>query len=178
MTPQIATIQPPSPYLFCKYNTKDTIRNLFEGGFISSLRLVSFACQKKKHDSLFFSFFRFCLSSFPSVCVCVMELAVLQSGPRQTLIEYDYVVEPPPALICPICFDPFVNPLELPCGHLLCLTCLSSLMKSECPECRVPFVLEKCRTPNRIIINLLEQLQVYCTYKDEGCTVQMARYPI
>ena len=54
---------------------------------------------------------------------------------------------------CVICNDVYKFPVVLPCGHVLCMICLYTHMKSKyayqervfrmCPECRKPFELDK-----------------------------------
>lgn len=42
-------------------------------------------------------------------------------------------------LVCPVCFDRFDVPKQLPCQHTFCFSCLSGLAKKprlRCPECR------------------------------------------
>ena len=43
-------------------------------------------------------------------------------------------------LICTICYELFINPVGLKCGHLFCNFCLIQCMKSkkDCPSCRKP----------------------------------------
>ncbi|KAI0057414.1 hypothetical protein BV25DRAFT_1790874, partial [Artomyces pyxidatus] len=49
---------------------------------------------------------------------------------------------------CAICLDALRSPIALPCGHVYCHDCISSLVKeatslatTKCPTCRTPFPL-------------------------------------
>lgn len=42
-------------------------------------------------------------------------------------------------LECPICLDIFSDPVNLPCGHSLCMECAKMLQRKECPSCRKRF---------------------------------------
>ena len=37
---------------------------------------------------------------------------------------------------CKICYSRPINTAIVPCGHVLCNTCLTCLQKFECPFCR------------------------------------------
>jgi hypothetical protein len=39
-------------------------------------------------------------------------------------------------ITCSVCIDELIAPVTLPCGHTICYTCNSQLLKRLCPECR------------------------------------------
>lgn len=59
--------------------------------------------------------------------------------------EYFYTQDLHPAVRkyceCPVCRDPLVAPVVLPCHteHVLCEACCNGLARAECPLCRKPF---------------------------------------
>ncbi|CAF1347266.1 unnamed protein product [Rotaria sordida] len=68
-----------------------------------------------------------------------------------------------PLITCPICLEIFREPLQLPCQHNFCKSCLERITVdrwSRCPVCRgcyrVPFSGVGSFETNRTIINLLE----------------------
>lgn len=48
-------------------------------------------------------------------------------------------------LMCPVCQDTFKDPRQLPCGHSMCMDCLTNLLDHStdapfrCPDCRADF---------------------------------------
>lgn len=86
---------------------------------------------------------------------------------------YKYIDETKilPLLICGVCEQPFINPHKPPCKrHTFCLDCLAGL--SFCPLCRCPIgsSSELVPTEDFTLITLLNELPVYCTFRDKGCT--------
>ena len=75
------------------------------------------------------------------------------------------------AYVCPICYE-FLTPPVIRCSqdHNFCLTCIDRMELlsggSRCPNCRIPINKDN---RNRFVEEQLEQLFVYCKYKDQGC---------
>lgn len=47
--------------------------------------------------------------------------------------QYDFVQQPDDQLICAVCLQPFVNPVELkPCGHVYCRVSVDVKQKTNC----------------------------------------------
>ncbi|XP_004557191.1 E3 ubiquitin-protein ligase LNX isoform X1 [Maylandia zebra] len=90
--------------------------------------------------------------------------------------EYLYEDEVDDDLICHICLQPLIKPLDTPCGHTYCQECLTSfLLESDfCPVCREPLMLQTCRKPSLLVHKLLEKLSVACPFTDH-CTETMPR---
>ena len=81
-------------------------------------------------------------------------------------------VEPPPSVFqmeCPICHLILRKPYQMTCcGTNFCHTCIQLLQadNSLCPKCREGrFEI----FPNKGLDHSLKQLQVYCTYREDGC---------
>ncbi|XP_044218700.1 E3 ubiquitin-protein ligase LNX isoform X2 [Thunnus albacares] len=90
--------------------------------------------------------------------------------------EYIYKDEVDDDLVCHICLQPLIRPLDTPCGHTYCQECLTSfLLESDfCPVCRAPLMLQSCRKPSLLVHKLLDKLTVACPFTDH-CTEIMAR---
>ncbi|XP_061681430.1 E3 ubiquitin-protein ligase LNX isoform X3 [Syngnathoides biaculeatus] len=90
--------------------------------------------------------------------------------------EYLYKDEVDSDLMCHICLQPLIRPLDTPCGHTYCQECLTSfLLESDfCPVCRTPLMLQSCRKPSLLVHKLLDKLTVVCPFKDH-CTQVLAR---
>lgn len=97
-------------------------------------------------------------------------------------------------LNCPICQQPFINPLTTICGHTFCKECIyecfrmakgnnrsagstlnnsiSEERKGNCPLDRTPLdaanINDLFPTP-LIVTNLIDELKVYCLNKERGC---------
>ncbi|XP_036067614.1 E3 ubiquitin-protein ligase LNX isoform X1 [Oryzias melastigma] len=90
--------------------------------------------------------------------------------------EYLYQDEVDDDLVCQICLQPLIRPLDTPCGHTYCQECLTSfLLESDfCPVCRTPLMLQSCRKPSLLVHKLLDKLMIACPFT-EHCTEKLAR---
>ncbi|XP_029988263.1 E3 ubiquitin-protein ligase LNX isoform X1 [Sphaeramia orbicularis] len=90
--------------------------------------------------------------------------------------EYLYKDEVDDDLVCHICLQPLIRPLDTPCGHTYCQECLTSfLLESDfCPVCRAPLMLQTCRKPSLLVHKLLDKLMVACPFTDH-CTEILPR---
>ena len=61
---------------------------------------------------------------------------------------------------CWVCFEPFVEPITLQCGHTLCKDCTIAVLKKTalCPFCRRPFAAP-LPPVNRAVVALVERLR-------------------
>lgn len=75
-------------------------------------------------------------------------------------------------LICPICTLVLCNPVQTSTEHLFCEDELLEWMTRSnlCPVTKSVLDPESIRKPGRIIINMLAELEVYCSNKCEGCS--------
>ncbi|XP_017284320.1 E3 ubiquitin-protein ligase LNX isoform X1 [Kryptolebias marmoratus] len=111
------------------------------------------------------------ISPLPDLCA--------SCGHRHKLEEnHDYVYqdEVDDDLVCHICLQPLIKPLDTPCGHTYCQECLTSfLLESDfCPVCRMPLMLQNCRRPSLLVHKLLDKLIVACPFTDY-CTEILPR---
>ncbi|XP_044054991.1 E3 ubiquitin-protein ligase LNX isoform X2 [Siniperca chuatsi] len=90
--------------------------------------------------------------------------------------EYLYKDEVDDDLVCHICLQALIRPLDTPCGHTYCQECLTSfLLESDfCPVCRTPLMLQSCRKPSLLVHKLLDKLTVACPFTDH-CTETLPR---
>uniref|UniRef100_A0A8C2D3R5 Ligand of numb-protein X 1 n=1 Tax=Cyprinus carpio TaxID=7962 RepID=A0A8C2D3R5_CYPCA len=90
--------------------------------------------------------------------------------------EYSYKEEVDDDLMCHICLQPLIRPLDTPCGHTYCQECLTNfLLESDfCPVDRTPLMLQTCRKSSLLVHKLLDKLMVSCPFT-EHCTEVMLR---
>jgi len=72
---------------------------------------------------------------------------------------------------CAICISVLVNPVDTPCGHVFCDTCIRECLVRQqiCPMDREPLTTNMVRPSGRAFKNLLGKLQSYCEHKDKKC---------
>ncbi|CAN3352843.1 hypothetical protein DICA4_A01926 [Diutina catenulata] len=93
-------------------------------------------------------------------------------------------------LNCPICQQPFIEPLTTVCGHTFCKECIQECFKmakdgdthkGSCPLDRTPLdatnINELFPTP-LIITNLVDDLKVYCLNGERGCDWSGSRWEL
>ncbi|XP_034736813.1 E3 ubiquitin-protein ligase LNX isoform X1 [Etheostoma cragini] len=113
----------------------------------------------------------FRLSPPPKLCT-----SCGQSHELEENHEYLYIDEVDDDLICHICLQALIRPLDTPCGHTYCGECLTNfLLESDfCPVCRTALMLQSCRKPSLLVHKLLDKLAVACPFTDY-CTETLAR---
>ncbi|KAM4621605.1 ligand of Numb protein X 2b isoform 1-T2 [Polymixia lowei] len=89
---------------------------------------------------------------------------------------YEYQDDVDDELVCHICLQPLLRPMDTPCGHTYCFHCLSSFLKEQdfCPVDRQRLQLHQCRPSSLLVRNLLDKLTVLCPHSAE-CQQQMQR---
>ncbi|XP_038849787.1 ligand of Numb protein X 2b [Salvelinus namaycush] len=89
---------------------------------------------------------------------------------------YEYQDEVDDELVCHICLQPLLQPMDTPCGHTYCFQCLSSFLKEQdfCPVDRQQLQMHHCRPSSLLVRNLLDKLTVLCPHQAE-CQQQMQR---
>ncbi|XP_038555316.1 ligand of Numb protein X 2b [Micropterus salmoides] len=88
---------------------------------------------------------------------------------------YEYQDEVDDELVCHICLQPLLRPMDTPCGHTYCFHCLSNFLKEQdfCPVDRQRLQLNQCRPSSLLVRNLLDKLNVMCPHNE--CQQQMQR---
>ncbi|KAG0444720.1 hypothetical protein HPB47_013464 [Ixodes persulcatus] len=102
-------------------------------------------------------------------------MATRQPFPDLTLEDYDPA--PSKELICVICRSVLREPVECPCRHVFCKSCISTWLEesSNCPVCRIPAATFVSTLP--LLRNMISQLTVKC--RNTGCSTRVAaeNYP-
>ncbi|KAI1888708.1 hypothetical protein AGOR_G00171510 [Albula goreensis] len=90
--------------------------------------------------------------------------------------EYLYQEEVDDDLVCHICLQPLIQPLDTPCGHTYCTECLTSFLleKDFCPVDRAPLMLQTCKKSSILVHKLLDKLTIVCPFTDH-CTETLQR---
>ncbi|CAJ1058788.1 ligand of Numb protein X 2b [Xyrichtys novacula] len=109
--------------------------------------------------------------SWARVC---KECGQQHEGQESHLYEYQDDVDD--ELVCHICLQPLLRPMDTPCGHTYCFHCLSNFLKEQdfCPVDRQRLQLHQCRPSSLLVRNLLDKLTVMCPHSSE-CQQQMQR---
>lgn len=89
---------------------------------------------------------------------------------------YNYRLEVDDDLVCHICLQPLVQPLDTPCGHTFCARCLRSFLQERdfCPLDRARLQLQGCRRSSILVHKLLDKLSVTCPLTPV-CSLSMPR---
>ncbi|CAL8312297.1 unnamed protein product [Merluccius merluccius] len=89
---------------------------------------------------------------------------------------YNYRLEVDDDLVCHICLQPLVQPLDTPCGHTFCARCLRSFLQDRdfCPLDRTRLQLQACRRSSILVHKLLDKLSVSCPFAP-ACVLNMPR---
>ncbi|XP_036272115.1 E3 ubiquitin-protein ligase LNX isoform X2 [Pipistrellus kuhlii] len=89
---------------------------------------------------------------------------------------YTYTDDVDDDLICHICLQALLDPLDTPCGHTYCTLCLTNFLVSQdfCPLDRKPLVLQHCKKSSILVHKLLNKLMVTCPFA-ENCAEVLQR---
>ncbi|ELV12642.1 E3 ubiquitin-protein ligase LNX [Tupaia chinensis] len=89
---------------------------------------------------------------------------------------YTYKEDVDDDLICHICLQALLDPLDTPCGHTYCTLCLTNFLveKDFCPVDRKPLVLQHCKKSSILVSKLLNKLLVTCPFT-EHCSAVLQR---
>ena len=79
-------------------------------------------------------------------------------------------------LVCAVCQQPFIDPHKPACKkHTFCFSCVKTL--PACPTCRHPIngVEELKPAEDHMLVILLNELVVYCSFRERGCSWDRAK---
>ena len=77
---------------------------------------------------------------------------------------YDYSVEVDDDLMCQICLQPLVDPVDTPCGHTFCYNCIHSHLRRNvtCPTDRQPICARDVKQSSLLVRKILDKLIIMC----------------
>ncbi|XP_069780759.1 E3 ubiquitin-protein ligase LNX [Narcine bancroftii] len=106
-----------------------------------------------------------------TLCICCG-----QSHMPQENHSYNYQDEIDDDLICDICLQPLVEPMDTPCGHTYCTLCITNFLLAQdfCPMDRKPLCLMVCKKSSLLVHKLLDKVLVLCPFK-EHCSEVLQR---
>ncbi|XP_068103657.1 ligand of Numb protein X 2-like [Hyperolius riggenbachi] len=89
---------------------------------------------------------------------------------------YNFQDEVDDELVCHICLQPLLQPMDTPCGHTYCYRCLKNFLheKDFCPMDRKKLCFQDCHKSSLLVRNLLDKLSVICPFLAE-CKQVMQR---
>ncbi|XP_030066185.1 ligand of Numb protein X 2 isoform X2 [Microcaecilia unicolor] len=102
-----------------------------------------------------------------------------ECGQPHLLLEnhiYNFQDEVDDELVCHICLQPLLQPVDTPCGHTYCSKCLENFLQERdfCPMDRKKLCFPHCRKSSLLVRNLLDKLTVDCPFQPE-CQHSMQR---
>ncbi|XP_075691848.1 ligand of Numb protein X 2-like [Rhinoderma darwinii] len=79
---------------------------------------------------------------------------------------YNFQDEVDDELVCHICLQPLLQPMDTPCGHTYCYKCLKNFLheKDFCPMDRKKLYFQDCHKSSLLVRNLLDKLSVICPF--------------
>ncbi|XP_042541320.1 ligand of Numb protein X 2 [Dipodomys spectabilis] len=79
---------------------------------------------------------------------------------------YNYQDEVDDDLVCHICLQPLLQPLDTPCGHTFCYKCLKNFLQEKdfCPLDRKRLHFKLCKKSSILVHKLLDKLLVLCPF--------------
>ncbi|XP_075448315.1 ligand of Numb protein X 2 isoform X2 [Ascaphus truei] len=89
---------------------------------------------------------------------------------------YNYQNEVDDDLVCHICLQPLLQPLDTPCGHTFCYKCLRNFLQEKdfCPLDRKRLHFKLCKKSSILVHKLLDKLVVSCPFSS-SCKEVMQR---
>ncbi|KAM8952363.1 ligand of Numb protein X 2-like [Pelodytes ibericus] len=89
---------------------------------------------------------------------------------------YNFQDEVDDELVCHICLQPLLQPMDTPCGHTYCFRCLKNFLKEKdfCPMDRKKLYFQDCHKSSLLVRNLLDKLSVLCPFMSD-CKLVMQR---
>nr|XP_020644240.1 ligand of Numb protein X 2 isoform X2 [Pogona vitticeps] len=79
---------------------------------------------------------------------------------------YNYQNDVDDDLVCHICLQPLLQPLDTPCGHTFCYKCLRNFLQEKdfCPLDRKRLHFKLCKKSSILVHKLLDKLLVLCPF--------------
>ncbi|KAJ1114000.1 hypothetical protein NDU88_002240 [Pleurodeles waltl] len=79
---------------------------------------------------------------------------------------YNYSEDVDDDLVCHVCLQPLLQPMDTPCGHTFCYKCLRNflLQKDFCPLDRKRLNFRFCKKSSILVNKLLDKLVVVCPF--------------
>ncbi|XP_078512117.1 ligand of Numb protein X 2 [Lissotriton helveticus] len=79
---------------------------------------------------------------------------------------YNYQEDVDDDLVCHVCLQPLLQPMDTPCGHTFCHKCLRNflLQKDFCPLDRKRLNFKFCKKSSILVNKLLDKLVVVCPF--------------
>lgn len=79
---------------------------------------------------------------------------------------YNYQNDVDDDLVCHICLQPLLQPLDTPCGHTFCYKCLRNFLQEKdfCPLDRKRLYFKLCKKSSILVHKLLDKLLVLCPF--------------
>nr|XP_045011126.1 ligand of Numb protein X 2 [Jaculus jaculus]XP_045011127.1 ligand of Numb protein X 2 [Jaculus jaculus] len=79
---------------------------------------------------------------------------------------YNYQGDVDDDLVCHICLQPLLQPLDTPCGHTFCYKCLRNFLQEKdfCPLDRKRLHFKLCKKSSILVHKLLDKLLVLCPF--------------
>ncbi|CAB4032284.1 RING finger 151-like [Paramuricea clavata] len=74
--------------------------------------------------------------------------------------------------LCLMCFNVLKEPVLCPRNqHCFCRACITKHLENSkrCPTCADELTVETLAEPNRMVKDILNELNIHCTYIDRGC---------
>ena len=74
-------------------------------------------------------------------------------------------------LICCICTVVLEDPVESPCRHVFCTSCVKPwiIKNSTCPQCRRKIDEKELKSVVPVLNNIINKQKICCEYKENGC---------
>ena len=90
---------------------------------------------------------------------------------------YDYPDNIDSDLLCQICRQPLVDPVDTPCSHTFCYVCLKSQLRMQkcCPNDRQPLRERDVKPSSILVRRILDKLTVVCP-NNAYCDQTMPRH--
>lgn len=104
----------------------------------------------------------------------------MPSEPAAYSVE-NFEPSPPQELVCTVCRGVYRDPVECPCRHVFCSTCIRDWLGRDmspgsrsCPICRREISMSQVVPVVPLVTNMIARLTVRCPNRDTGCTAKVA----